>query len=51
MAGADPSPDRPPVPFAFQSGTCSDSTTAQAASLAAMTEYQRLGREGAYETL
>jgi len=51
MAVANTSPDRPPGPFAFQSGTCSDSTMGQAASLAAMTLYQKLGEKGAYQEL
>jgi len=51
MAVANPAPDRPLGPFAFQSGTCSDSTSAQAAALAAMGRYQRLGAEGAYKAL
>ncbi len=51
MAVADTSPDRIPGPFAFQSGTCSDSTIAQATSLAAMTRYQQLGEQGAYVEL
>lgn len=51
MGVADPSDRRMPGPFAFQSGTCSDSTSAQAASLAALTEYERLGQSGAYRDL
>lgn len=38
-------------PFAFQSGTCSDSTSAQAAALAAMGVYRRLGQTGAYSAI
>jgi len=51
MAVSNTAPDRPSGPFAFQSGTCSDSTMGQAASLAAMTRYQQLGEEGAYQRL
>jgi glutamate-1-semialdehyde aminotransferase len=42
MAVADAS-GRSSGPFAFQSGTCSDSTAVQAAALATMTSYQKLG--------
>ncbi|MEE9417512.1 MAG: aminotransferase class III-fold pyridoxal phosphate-dependent enzyme, partial [Acidimicrobiales bacterium] len=50
MTVADPT--RPTGgPFAFQSGTCSDSTSAQAAALAAMSAYQRLGEAGEYEAI
>lgn len=38
-------------PFAFQSGTGNDSTGGQAAALAAMRAYERLGVEGGYESL
>lgn len=47
MAVADPA-RRSGGPFAFQSGTCSDSTSAQAAALAAMRTYEQLGAEGGY---
>lgn len=50
MAVADVS-DRRSGPFAFQSGTCSDSTFAHAAALAAMTIYEQLGAQGAYAEL
>ena len=50
MAVADTTSERT-GPFAFQSGTCSDSAVAQTASLLAMQAYRRLGDEGAYELL
>jgi glutamate-1-semialdehyde 2,1-aminomutase len=50
MAVADPS-SRASGPFAFQSGTCNDSTNALAAALAAMSSYQHLGSTGAYQAL
>jgi len=50
MAVADPARTTP-GPFAFQSGTCSDSTSAQAAALAAMRTYQQLGADGSYLAL
>jgi glutamate-1-semialdehyde 2,1-aminomutase len=45
MGVADPS-GRSSGPFAFQSGTGNDTTLAQAAALAAMGEYTRLGKAG-----
>lgn len=51
MSVADPSSRRRPGPFAFQSGTGNDSTFAQAAALAAMRCYARLGSEGRYAQL
>ena len=50
MAVADPT-RRSGGPFAFQSGTCSDSTSAQAASLAAMQTYRELGISGGYQDI
>lgn len=50
MAVADPT--RPTGgPFAYQSGTNSDSTAAQASALAAMRAYARLGADGAYDDI
>ena len=51
MAVCDPSPDRLPGPFAFQSGTCNDASAAQAASFAALTQYEKLGEAGEYGRL
>ncbi len=51
MAVADPSSSRAPGPFAFQSGTGNDSTSALTAALAAMQAYRQLGSEGTYRTL
>ncbi len=50
MAVADPS-GRGTRPFAFQSGTGNDSTSALTAALAAMSSYQQLGSNGAYRIL
>jgi glutamate-1-semialdehyde 2,1-aminomutase len=50
MAVADPT--RPTGgPFAYQSGTNSDSTSAQAAALAAMHAYSRHGARGGYDEI
>ncbi|NOX31991.1 MAG: aminotransferase class III-fold pyridoxal phosphate-dependent enzyme [Actinobacteria bacterium] len=50
MAVADPSRTTP-GPFAFQSGTCSDSTSAQTSALAAMRGYEKLGIDGGYNKI
>lgn len=51
MNVADPSADRSPGPFAFQSGTCNDSTLTLATALAAVSRYRELEEEGAYQAL
>jgi glutamate-1-semialdehyde 2,1-aminomutase len=51
MGVADPSDRRTAGPFAFQSGTCSDSANAQVSALAAMREYERLGADGEYDAI
>jgi glutamate-1-semialdehyde 2,1-aminomutase len=50
MAVADPT-GRTRGPFAFQSGTGNDSTSALTAALTAMSTYRSLGTEGAYQRL
>lgn len=51
MGVADPSRDRGPGPFAFQSGTGNDATAGQLCAQAAMREYARQQAGGGYDAI